>query len=336
MSNVARILTQERVAEINARINQRSLKTFFKELVGDNTRRTSHIIYDSIDDRFDKVQVLLENLSKAKDIQYIESRQENWDPKRHGGAGSLSSTRRAYVRILNPPFIDTNVTVWGIDVVSLKMLFFPDILLIYQNGQYKTMSYDSLSVNYDTTRFAGASHPSDTEVVGRTWRYVNVNGGPDRRFKDNHPLNIALYGLVNISATSGLSVPLRISDRALAANFAEASRGILHPMRASRGATNDNRGKKDDRRTKNEKRSSNSKSQGPRGPDEPIRKPARDILGVPPNATKSEINAAYRRMAQMYHPDKVANLAPEFKDLAERRMKEINAAYAELSKTASR
>jgi len=35
-------------------------------------------------------------------------------------------------------------------------------------------------------------------------------------------------------------------------------------------------------------------------------------------------------MAQQYHPDKVATLAPEFRELAERRMKEINTAYDEL------
>ena len=31
--------------------------------------------------------------------------------------------------------------------------------------------------------------------------------------------------------------------------------------------------------------------------------------------------------AQMYHPDKVAGLAPEFQGIPDRRMKEINAAY---------
>ncbi|MBI3653499.1 MAG: hypothetical protein HY231_20915 [Acidobacteria bacterium] len=35
-------------------------------------------------------------------------------------------------------------------------------------------------------------------------------------------------------------------------------------------------------------------------------------------------------MAQMYHPDKVASLAPEFREVAERRMKEINIAFAAL------
>jgi DnaJ-domain-containing protein 1 len=37
----------------------------------------------------------------------------------------------------------------------------------------------------------------------------------------------------------------------------------------------------------------------------------------------------------MYHPDKVAGLGPEFGELAERRMKEINAAYAELIQSQS-
>lgn len=55
-----------------------------------------------------------------------------------------------------------------------------------------------------------------------------------------------------------------------------------------------------------------------------------DILDIPPNADTDSIRLAYRRMAKLYHPDKVASLAPEFRDLAELRMKEINAAYQEL------
>jgi DnaJ-class molecular chaperone len=47
---------------------------------------------------------------------------------------------------------------------------------------------------------------------------------------------------------------------------------------------------------------------------------------VSDHATESEISAAYRHLAQMYHPDKVAGLAPEFQMLADTRMKEINAA----------
>ena len=55
-----------------------------------------------------------------------------------------------------------------------------------------------------------------------------------------------------------------------------------------------------------------------------------EVLGVSRKASTEEIRTAYRRLVQQYHPDRVVTLAPEFRDLAEERMKEINAAYQEL------
>lgn len=60
--------------------------------------------------------------------------------------------------------------------------------------------------------------------------------------------------------------------------------------------------------------------------------PAGLVLGVSEHSTPEEVAVAYRRLAQLYHPDKVAGLAPEFQALAEKRMKEINAAYAVLKR----
>lgn len=59
------------------------------------------------------------------------------------------------------------------------------------------------------------------------------------------------------------------------------------------------------------------------------------VLDVPEAATTDEIASAYHRLAQLYHPDKVANLAPEFQELAERRMKDLNEAYRTLTRPAN-
>lgn len=56
------------------------------------------------------------------------------------------------------------------------------------------------------------------------------------------------------------------------------------------------------------------------------------VLEVPEHAGTDEIEQAYRKKISDYHPDKVANAAPELKALAERRAREINAAYDELKK----
>lgn len=51
------------------------------------------------------------------------------------------------------------------------------------------------------------------------------------------------------------------------------------------------------------------------------------ILEVSETATMSEIGSQYKRKIREYHPDKVASLGKELKDLAEFKSKEINSAY---------
>ena len=54
------------------------------------------------------------------------------------------------------------------------------------------------------------------------------------------------------------------------------------------------------------------------------------VLGVNPNASDEEIKQAYRALARKYHPDKYRD--SDLADLAEEKMKEINAAYEEIQR----
>ncbi|MBW3609375.1 MAG: J domain-containing protein [Actinobacteria bacterium] len=58
------------------------------------------------------------------------------------------------------------------------------------------------------------------------------------------------------------------------------------------------------------------------------------VLGVELGASQKDIDTAYKKKAKTYHPDRVASLAPEVREMAELRMKEINAAYTELRRRA--
>jgi DnaJ-like protein len=68
--------------------------------------------------------------------------------------------------------------------------------------------------------------------------------------------------------------------------------------------------------------------------DNKLPKAPHSILGISADATPEEITLAYKRMAKLYHPDKVSTLADEFQVLAETRMKEINRAYESIVKGA--
>lgn len=57
-----------------------------------------------------------------------------------------------------------------------------------------------------------------------------------------------------------------------------------------------------------------------------------EILGVEPGADFETIKSAYRKLSMQYHPDKVAHLGEEFRQVAEEKMKELNEAYDYLKK----
>ncbi len=54
------------------------------------------------------------------------------------------------------------------------------------------------------------------------------------------------------------------------------------------------------------------------------------ILGVDPTDSDDAIKDAYRKLARKYHPDKYAD--GDLKELAEEKMKEVNAAYEEIQR----
>jgi hypothetical protein len=54
--------------------------------------------------------------------------------------------------------------------------------------------------------------PSDSQVVGYTWRFVNKKGGPDRRFNNNRQIPEVLYQDMNIQGPGNLRKVLQISQ----------------------------------------------------------------------------------------------------------------------------
>ncbi|MFY1827947.1 J domain-containing protein [Myxococcus fulvus] len=61
--------------------------------------------------------------------------------------------------------------------------------------------------------------------------------------------------------------------------------------------------------------------------EEPSRRDAWEVLGLERGMSRDEARKAFRALIAGYHPDKVAHLAPEFRELAERRTREILEAW---------
>jgi DnaJ-class molecular chaperone len=76
-----------------------------------------------------------------------------------------------------------------------------------------------------------------------------------------------------------------------------------------------------------------ARSRGPVAGTEGPPLSAHQVLGVAADASPEEIRSAYQRLIRQYHPDRVADMGPEIRALAEKRAKEINAAYEQLCKS---
>lgn len=55
------------------------------------------------------------------------------------------------------------------------------------------------------------------------------------------------------------------------------------------------------------------------------------VLGIPESASADEVRRAHRQLAQVLHPDRQAGASAAEQSLAERRMREVNAAWTALS-----
>jgi hypothetical protein len=273
--------------------------------------RTSRLFYElgeAEQQRFNIVKEALGHLAKSHRVWRVAGESSTADWKRNAGASSLVRRVPISVGRANPPRVETNCNVPSINMGQMSLFFLPDVILCWESGAFGSIAYQDLRLTQSLTRFIEDGFvPADATIVDRTWRYVNKGGGPDRRFNNNAQLPVAQYGVLVLNSSRGLNIHLNTSS-------AQASLAVANCWRYL-----------DSRTEKPQERPARDHPgvETPCGP----RSAAFKMLGLNANASAAEISAAYRHLAQMYHPDKVVGLAPEFQVLADKRMKEINAAY---------
>jgi hypothetical protein len=273
-------------------------------------KRTSRLFYELNEaerHKFAVVQQALEHLAGSRRIWRVEGRSATSDWKRNAGVSTLIRRSAIAVGRSNPPRVETNLSVPCMSLGATQLFFLPDLILYLQSGTFGAVRYSDFNVDQQFTRFVEDEHVmAEATVVGRTWRYVNKDGGPDRRFNNNTQLPVMQYGVLVLTSSRGLNIHLNTSS-------AQASTAAAHCWRELNSRLGETR-------TPGPEIPERAHAFGPEAH-------AFEILDLKPTATSTEIAAGFHRLAQMYHPDKVAGLGPEFHALADKRMKEINAAY---------
>lgn len=93
------------------------------------------------------------------------------------------------------------------------LLILPDKVFIIRGSKVGAVNYDDLQIQISSINFVESEPvPKDAQVIGQTWQYVNRNGTPDKRYKNNRQLPICLYGVVRLRSASGINVEMHISN----------------------------------------------------------------------------------------------------------------------------
>jgi hypothetical protein len=172
-----------------------------------------------------------EVLQSKKVWQYLNAK-NNYDLKRNAGAGKLMS-RIGILGISGDKkparFFLTNIQVPNLRLRNTDLYFFPERLIIKRGIHFAAVLYKHLIIQSAPTRFIeDSSVPSDAKIVDYTWKFLNKNGSPDRRFNNNRKLPICLYSDYTFSSGTGVYEIISTSKEGAFDNFARFIQAIAN------------------------------------------------------------------------------------------------------------
>jgi len=170
----------------------------------------------------------LEALAKVHRLRQVTALQAQGNWKQHAGASQLASFEP--VRLLPPnsiAWLETNIPVWGLQRNRLLVVFLPDCMLVEKGKKVGAIHYQDLvlSSNYAEFMEAGAP-PADARIMRYTWHYINKNGTPDLRYRNNYQVPVTEATYLNLIGNRGLKLSLQASNRKNAEYFLDCLRSF--------------------------------------------------------------------------------------------------------------
>lgn len=196
----------------------------------DQSRKTVVLMYD-MDEHAEaiakKFSEEFDKLASASRIWNVETAQRTADLKRNAGASNLISRSQIRLAYNAPSVVKTNVSIPAILGGQQHIYFFPDVALVLRGKSAGAISYEQLETYWNTTIFIEEDGvPPDSVVVGHTWRFVNKNGGPDRRFNNNRQIPQVQYQQLGLRGPGSFQKLLQISKVADRSSFDAALRAM--------------------------------------------------------------------------------------------------------------
>lgn len=178
----------------------------------DRMRKLTVLFFEpdtAVSEHFDALCHALSTAAGMHKLKSVVSTSRYGDRKYSAGASEGLRFSSASLLLGQGPGVVANVQVPLVKTGRTTLAFYPDRVLAFQGNSVGSISYDALQTQEEYRRYVESeSVPRDARVIDHTWQYVNRNGGPDRRFKNNRQLPICAYTQLNLSTATGLDIRL--------------------------------------------------------------------------------------------------------------------------------
>lgn len=163
-------------------------------------------------------------LRKADRLWQIVEISELEDGKENGGYLFLYERKLITVKEKLPFYLKTDIDLLQIRLAEATLLLLPDFLLLVHKDKVGAIPYRDLSLTVDKVSYPEPEEIArDSRIQKKTYKYVNNDGSPDRRYKNNIQLTVCEYGSITLKSTTGLDVLIHCSNIDMVENIKDYS-----------------------------------------------------------------------------------------------------------------
>lgn len=199
----------------------------------DSYQRCAVLMYEletEAADAYERLTAAFDELASCAGVWHIDAGGavtdiHSW--KRNAGASHVLDRFATSLSYALPPIIKANVTPPAFNCGKETLYFFPDMLLVVHGKKVGAVAYENFVLRTQDSNFIEEdSLPHDAVVLWYSWKHPNKNGGPDRRFADNHQIPVCAYESLYFSSSNGLNELLQVSRRGLGSPFADCVKAL--------------------------------------------------------------------------------------------------------------
>jgi len=215
--------------------------TFFMAIIGlvvlSKTKRISaEYEFDDYGIRRNNLlQQAMDTLISNKKIWQIKTIETVSTVKINAGASSTVNRKEVKFKKKKPYFLNTDANCYYIKLMENEIFILPDRLIVKGKKGWGTVEYSDIKIDIENEFFVESGGvPSDATISGYTWQYVNKNGSPDKRFKNNRQLPKCNYGklLFRTNSNSNFNILLHASSLDKILKFADTVKVMIDEAKA--------------------------------------------------------------------------------------------------------